>query len=129
MKLHRVQFTVRKLMVVVAVAAVFLAAWAEITRWEEKRTRCECLLDVYEDNPFQQWASLTHEQWLARCRDIDEENRKGRRRLGAHMLTLIHPPNPESARRAAERWERFKRQCEWTYAHPWWPVDPGPPPF
>jgi len=44
-------------MVVVAVAAVFLAARAEIARWEEKRRRYEILSEVYSDNqrPQRTW--------------------------------------------------------------------------
>jgi len=126
MRLPRVQFTVRRLMVVVAVAAVFLAARAEVARCEDKRRRYEILSEVYSDNPFQVWADLTHEQWLAQRREIDEENRKGHRMLG---LTLVYPSRPDVARRAAERFESFPKQCEWACAHPWWPVEPGLPPF
>ncbi len=126
MRLPRVQFTVRRLMFVVAVAAVFLAARTEVARWEDKRRRYENLSDVYSDNPFQKWADLTHDQWLARCREIDETNRKGHLMLG---LTLVYPPRPDVARRAAERFERFRKQCEWAYSHPWWPGEPGTPPF
>jgi hypothetical protein len=126
MRLPRVQFTVQRLMIVVAIAAVFLAVWTEIARWEDRRRRYEILSEVYSDNPFQVWADLTPEQWLARCREIDEENRKGPGMLG---LTLVHPPRPDVARRAAERFERFRKQCEWACANPWWPVEPGPPPF
>ena len=89
MRLPRVQFTVRRLMVVVAVSAVFLAARAQVARWEDKRRRYEILSEVYSDNPFDQWADLTHDQWLARCREIDELNRKGDLMLG---LTLNSPP-------------------------------------
>jgi hypothetical protein len=126
MRLPRVQFTLRRLMVVVAVAAVFLAARAEVARWEDKRRRYEILSEVYSENPFQRWADLTHVQWLAQCHEIDEINRKGHLMLG---LTLNYPPRPDAARRAAERFERFRKECEWACAHPWWPSEPGPPPF
>ena len=126
MRLPRVQFTVWRLVFVVAVAAVFLAARAQFARWEDKRRRYEILSDVYSDNPFQKWADLTHDQWLAQCREIDETNRKGHLMLG---LTLVYPPRPDVARRAAERFERFRKQREWAHAHPWWPGEPGPPPF
>lgn len=53
MRLPRVQFTVRMLMVVVAVSAVFLAARAQVARWEDKRRRYEILSEVYSENPFQ----------------------------------------------------------------------------
>jgi len=113
-------------MVVVAVSAVFLVARAQVARWEDKRRHYEILSEVYSDNPFQKWADLTHDQWLAQCREIDERNRKGHLMLG---LTLVYPPRPDAARRAAERFERFRKQCEWACAHPWWPGEPGPPPF
>jgi len=82
MRLPRVQFTVRTLMVVVAVAAVFLAARVEVARLEDRRRRYEILSEVYSENPFQRWADLTHEQWLARCGEIDQANRKGHLMLG-----------------------------------------------
>ena len=122
MRLRRVQFTVRRLMVVVAVSAVFLAARVQVARWEDKRRRYEILSEVYSDNPFQKWADLTHDQWLARCREIDERNRKGHLMLG---LTLVYPPRPDVARRAAERFERFRKQCEWACATPGGPTSLG----
>jgi len=113
-------------MAVVAVAALFLAARAEMIRWEDRRRRYEILSEVYSENPFQFWANLTQEQWLAYCRNVDEENRKGHQMLN---LTLVYPPCADVARRAAERFDRFSKQCQWAYDHPWWPVEPGQPPF
>ena len=88
MRLPRVQFTVRRLMVVVAVSAVLLAARDQVARSEDKRRRYEILSDIYSENPFDQWADLTHDQWLAKCGEVDELNRKGHLMLG---LTLIPP--------------------------------------
>jgi hypothetical protein len=123
MRLPRVRFTLRRLMVAVAVVAVVLGARAQLARWAERRRHYEIMADAYSDNPFRQWADLTREQWLARCRQIDEENTHPRP-LG---LTLVYPPEPAAARGAADRHDRLRKEYEWAYAHPWCPVETDPP--
>ena len=74
------------------------SARAQVARWEDKRRRYEILSEVYSDNPFQKWADLTHDQWLAQCREIEERNHKGHLMLGLTLFT------PQAGRgRAAER--------------------------
>jgi hypothetical protein len=51
MRLPRVQFSLRKVIVVMAALPTSMAACMEIARWKDRRGRCVILLEVYGADP------------------------------------------------------------------------------
>jgi hypothetical protein len=79
MGVPRVRFTVRWMMVAVAVVAMGLGVRAQLARWRS-------LARSYEIRALRLGRSVAHcravgdmphVQWLAHCRAVDERNRRG----------------------------------------------------
>jgi hypothetical protein len=126
MRSRRVRFTVRRMMVAVAVVAVGLGIRAQLARrhkwsrfYEIKAARLERSVTAYRG-----YAAISHEQWLADCRDVGEVNRKGGETWGPRR----YMPEPAFARRMAVHWGMIAQKYHRAATEPWWPVEPDPPP-
>jgi hypothetical protein len=127
MKLTHVQFTVRRMMVAVAVVAMGLGIRAQIVHWNTLARSYEiraARLDRLVKSLWKPYAVLSHEQWLADCRAVDEVNRKGGRTWGPDR----YGPEPAFARRMAEHLDMIAKKYHRLASQPWWPVEPDPTP-
>ena len=96
MKLPRVSITVRLLMVVVAAVAIGLGVQDRLARWRALARLYEITAGRTERSiaEFKFYAAMSHEQWLADCRAVDERNLRGTPTWGPER----HGPEPAFAR-------------------------------
>jgi hypothetical protein len=130
MRLRRVRFSVRRLMVAVAVVAVSMGGWKEYQRGMRSRKIYELrvlLFEVQEDLARSD-GNRTHAQWEADCREVERLNRHVRDNLGNVTDTVLFPPDPpEVARKKVVHYARLKAKYARAARFPWWPVTPDPP--
>jgi hypothetical protein len=127
MRIPCVRFTVRRMMIVVAVAAMLLGLRAkfarrhELARYYEIRAlrldRCAASLKTYAD--------MSEERWIAHRGAVDETNHKGGFLCGWYL-----PPGPEPAltRRFADYNHLLAMKYHRAARQPWWPVETDSPP-
>jgi hypothetical protein len=106
MKLPRPRFTLRRLMVAVAVAACLLGLEATRRRWDDASTGYRLLAEAY----------------LQKARDASEKATR-------IAIALRSDEAPEIAReqRLADRWGALMRKYSRAADRPWLPVEPDPP--
>src|SRR5271170_1064681 len=119
----KVRFTVRWMMVAVAIVALIIGCQLQYTRLQR-------LSEQYEGRVINAkrlvaqarlTASFSHEDWLSHCREIDRMNRK-------------HPPfqiargyPPELSKELIAYGESIRLKYERAARYPWLPVRPDPP--
>lgn len=127
MHVPRVRFTVRRMMVAVAVVAMGLGTHAQLARWNQ-------LARLYQIRAlrlgrfvalFRERGDMSHEQWVAHCRAVDERNRRGPPTWG---LAEPYGEEPAVARRHADYLDLLRKKYQRAASEPWWPVDPDPLP-
>jgi hypothetical protein len=127
MRLPRIRLTVRRMMVAVAVVAVGLGVRSQLARWRQMARFYEisaARLDRIVISHWRHYANMSHEQWLADCRAVDEVNRNGGRTWGMER----YGPEPNFARRMAVHLDLVARKNHRAATQPWWSVEPDPPP-
>jgi hypothetical protein len=128
MRLPEFRFEIRCLMVAVSIAGGILG-------WRQHRVY-QGLRESYENRALwcgdmekvaRQGASLTREQWLALCREIERRNREGPP-PSEDRLFFAKPEPPEVLRQQAETWHRLRLKYEQAARQPWLPVEPDADP-
>jgi hypothetical protein len=66
-------------------------------------------------------ATISHEEWFSRCREIDEAER----RWGGWMK-MGRPLSPEKSRKLIPYFEALRLNYERAARFPWLPLAPGP---
>ena len=126
MKPSLVRFTVRRIMVAVAVVALGFGICAQVGRWHRLARFYEIRAGRSNRSVagFKYYAVMSHEQWLADCRAVDDVNRNGGETWGPKR----YGPEPAVAHRMAEHWDMLAKKYRSAAKQPWWPVEPDPPP-
>ena len=117
-------------MIAVAIAGMVLG-WRQYRVYQGLREsyeeRAESAGDLEE--LARRRGSISHEEWLAQCREIDRKNREGPFFIsGGNRLFFFEPDPPEVERRMAEYWGRMKAKYERAARRPWLPVEPDAKP-
>jgi hypothetical protein len=127
MRVPRVRFTVRWIMAAVAVVAIGLGVRTQLAHWHQ-------LARSYDITArrlgrlvaaFRTKGDMSHEQWDAHCRAVDERNRRGPPTWGS---AEPYWPEPAAARRHADYLDLKRKKYQRAAAQPWWPLEPDPPP-
>jgi hypothetical protein len=122
MKLPRVRFTIGRMMVAVAISAIFMAGLLQFARRKQ-------LIEQYEGRVINArrlvsrarlTANLSHEEWLAHCREIDRLDR-----ANPPFRTARGYP-PELAKELIAYGESIRRKYDRAIRYPWLPVLPDP---
>jgi hypothetical protein len=116
------------MMVAAAIVAMILGVHIQLARWRQLARLYEIRAgrtDRIVATVWRRYAAMSHEQWLADCRAVDEVNRKGGVGSG---WTAHYGPEPAFARRMADYLNRLAKKYHRAAAQPWWPVEPDPPP-
>jgi hypothetical protein len=127
MRLPRVRIGIRGMMVAVLIAGGLLG-WRQHQIYERLRDNYEEMaggLAILEEQALQ-GASVTHEEWLARCREVDRQNREGPFELfgrGGRVI-VSWPESSEVQRQQADHYGRMKAKYERAALRPWLPVEP-----
>ena len=127
MKLPRVRFTVRRMMVVVAVVAIGLGVHGQLARWRQLARDYEIAAARLKVT-VARWRAMgnrSQEQWAAHCRAVDERNRRGPPSYG---WAEPYEPEPAAARRWADYLDLRRKKLRRAAKQPWWPLEPVPPP-
>jgi hypothetical protein len=123
MRLLRVRFTVRKMMVAVAGVGLLLGGWLQIVRL--RGLSHEYAGRAITARRRLNYASISsgwsHERWVANCREIDQSNRKYTR------YQIGRPLSPEVARKKVAYWLPIVSKYERASRRPWLPVEPDSP--
>ncbi len=127
MRRLRVRFTVRRLMVLVAVVGLSIGGWKEYQRCMRLREDHKIWADTFEHLArfARGLGSRTQEQWEADCREVERLNREPPYRYIDYWSPRPEPP--ELARRQADYYSRMQAKYERAARFPWWPVAPDPP--
>jgi hypothetical protein len=127
MRLPRIRIGIRGTMVLVLIVGGALG-WRQHQIYERLRDNYEEMaggFGVLEEQALQ-GASVTHEEWLAQCREVDRQNREGPWELfggGGHVI-VSRPESPEVQRQQADHYGRMKRKYERAALRPWLPIEP-----
>jgi hypothetical protein len=128
MRVPRVRFTVRWMMVAVAVVAMGLGVRAQLSRWQQLaryyaieagRLRRSVLT-------FRAIGEMSQEQWIAHYRAADERSLPGP--LTYYGWAERYGEESAGARRHADYLDLLRKKYQRAAAQPWWPVEPDPPP-
>src|SRR5262245_1823748 len=119
----RPRFTLRSLIITVAIVGVTFGAWQFVRR-------CRRLADEYAGTAsflagLEEGATrnslMTHEEWQVACRDVEQRNRDSANR-GGRVLFYGTPQHPSTARREAKRSARLRANYERAARYPWLPL-------
>jgi hypothetical protein len=128
MRLPRVRFTVRRLMIAVAIVGVLLAAGLE-ARWMHRKYReyaTRASLHSYCERLYSEWASSDIKKEADRRSKFEKNGQAGFDDWVLHLADYY-------GRRAAKEtlWAnyhaRMKSKYEVAMRRPWLPVEPDPP--
>lgn len=124
------RFSVRGLMVAVAVVALLLGGSLEYARLKrlgrEYAGRAIGARRAME--PARKSLGWSHERWLAECRRLDQmEQASGGWFKSGGSYNLPRPPSPERANRLVAYWQPVVAKYERAARYPWLPVEPDPP--
>jgi hypothetical protein len=127
MNVPRVRFTVRWIMVAVAVVAVGLGVRAQLARWHQLKWSYEirALRLGRSVAYFRARGDMSHEDWVAHCQAVDKRNRSGPPSWG---WAEPYGEEPAVARRHADYLELLRKKYQRAARQPWWSVEPDPPP-
>jgi hypothetical protein len=118
------RFSVRGLMVAVAVVALLMGGLLEYARLKrlgrEYAGRAIGARRAME--PARRSLGWSHERWLAECRRFDQIEQ-----ASGGWYKFGRPPSPERAKRLVAYWQPVVAKYERAARYPWLPVEPDPP--
>ena len=129
MRLMRTRFTVRRMMAVVAIAAILLGpglqAWRVYRNFREYKQRASqhSIFETIWTKQKHEWSSKESE-WRSIAKDLEQ---KGKDFRSAVEIAEIYATIAENPTRLAEYHARMKEKYEAARRRPWLPVEPDPP--
>ena len=127
MRLPRPQFTVRWMMILVAIVDLIAGGWVEVRRLQrfsvDFAERAKQLR--YRAARLSPGLKLTQDEWVAERRAAAKWNREYHD-TGLSMWQVGTPPPPEVCRIMAAHWSRLEEKYRQAARFPWLPVEPDP---